>query len=369
VKIESSTPVYGAEFTLDEKIRGVEFAAASKGTFLSQNGRTLVITNSVTPASVEYGETRIGSGGGIIGSGTLATITVSVSERVSVSEVSIGIAGVTVADPDATAIATTVRNYSGTIEGVSRETPTPTETDSVAATPTETDTSNTGSTDTGETTNPGGSSDGENTETQQGQNRNTVTVEPKTPTEIETPDQKTTPDNSPTGDQTTPTQDTPIDVEQWEQKVDAGVTERINSTVKIPVIIQIEDSSNLTRIAGILSDRGLGNSTVNTELGVVLGRVTDDSLGEVAAVESVRRIRYDTTAETSTTTQTRAPTATPTQTNTETESGNAPTQSGTQGDNESTSTPSASGPGFGILTGLLGVLSAIIFRVRHLSFD
>lgn len=102
VRIDSADPVYGAEFGIGYDSDAIDDVDVTSGTYLSEDANTLTAVAGADQDAevIEYAQTRAGVDTGVTGSGVLATVTFSVTDRASGS-LSFPLETAELVDPDA----------------------------------------------------------------------------------------------------------------------------------------------------------------------------------------------------------------------------------------------------------------------------
>ncbi|WP_255196398.1 PGF-pre-PGF domain-containing protein [Halorarius litoreus] len=115
VDIATDTPVYAAQFGLSFPTAG-SATHATPGNFLSQNASTFVVANQVDDGRVSFGESRRETQTGVTGSGTLATVDVTLPADASGS-VTLGLSDVKVAASNGSSVPVETAGTTIDIEG------------------------------------------------------------------------------------------------------------------------------------------------------------------------------------------------------------------------------------------------------------
>lgn len=322
--IDTTVPVYGVEFAVEASPSLVTVESISQDQFLSQNGSSIVIVNRVNNSTGVYGETRIRTETGVTGNGAIATITLDVPTDVATDTIRLSFTSMSVVDPDAQVINSTVANGTINVERETATTPTPTAT----PTPTPTDSADTAPAED-----------------------NTATTTP-TPTSTPSLDAEEL-----FNETATPTQTA---TSSWQQTVDQRVLTALNQSDTVPVLVQVDSTASLDATAASLTAAGLANVSVNSDVGVVRGTTDAAAIQSVAQVDGVTRIRYATTrGETATQSQMATTTATSQSATASSEPAQSP-----DSNTSSTSPTSSSGPGFGPISVVLSLILVTLWRLR-----
>lgn len=102
IAISTDSPVYAAQFDLTFPSAG-SATQATPGDFLSENASTFVVANRVDDARVRYGESRRETQAGVTGSGTLATVEVTLPADAT-GTVELGLTEVKLAAPNGSSV-------------------------------------------------------------------------------------------------------------------------------------------------------------------------------------------------------------------------------------------------------------------------
>jgi len=315
VQLDSRTEIYAAQFTLSVEPTTVDIVGSSQGSYLAQNGSSLVVINDINGSSATYGETRIQSESGVSGTGTLTDVVLDIPENIGSDTVSLRLTEVEVVDPAVETVPTSVENGSLSVRGVSTDTtqPSPTPADEAPAD------------DSGDAPDAGGGGD---------ESAPTVTT--------------------PTAESATPSPS----VTAWESNVDQRVIEDTEASGSSQVLVQLASSAPLQQTSDDLNESGLRNVSVNSELRVVQGDVDQDSLSAVANVSGVERVRYDSTGQSQ---------ATPGETEWNSTDGSAEQPSTAERNTSAETTTGGSGAGFTALLSLISVGSCVLLALRRAS--
>lgn len=323
VKINSSVEIYAVQFTLVVEPRSVDIVSSSRGSYLSQNGSSLVVVNDINRSNATYGETRIKSDRGVAGTGALATVRLAVPD--DSENVSLHLADVSVVDPSIESLSARVENHTLAVRG-----PNDNDTAQPSEPATDEETNEGSDSSTGDTISADGSTDGS---------------------------------GEPSGSDPTGSADSPVDTgpQEWRSKVDQRVIDKVDGTGASPILIEIQSprSTRFDQTAAQLNESGLQNATLNRELQVVRGTAGSDSLPQLANVTGVARIRYDLSVD-----QQPSPT---TPAGSSTVTGSPEQASGTETAVSSKTATSTGGPGFTAPLALIGAVVCLLLMGRQAS--
>jgi hypothetical protein len=314
VTMTAPVPVYGVQYRLRSStpISG----SAAKGEFLGQNASSVVLVSQVGDTSVSYGETRTGTERGVTGTGTLSTLSITIPESTSASNLTLSFVETRVANPSGSPVDVTTEGLTLSV---------------VAA-----DDTRTGSpSDSDRTDEDGGDASGSSG----GANRTSGSA-----------DEGTTKVGGP-GIASSPTA-------RWPAVVPDTVRSQFDERERVPVIIVLSSGTAPAQYLTTLTAEGATNVRHNDESNTVRAVVTASTLRLVAARSGVQSVQAvpapDTTARTEAS-FTVAMSSAPTPVNTSA----AATSSGTPG------TTSTTFPVFSPLAALCGGLAVVVLFVRR----
>lgn len=224
--------LYGVQYTMSYEPSVIDTEEISKGSFLSQNASSIVITrqDNKTAGRIEYAETRTGADKGVTGDGRITTITFKISDDADEQTVPFQITRAKASDADANSLSTTTTN--GSVQITTEESPTPT------PTPTQTTPTPTPSTET-----------------------------PATPS-------------------------TPAAQAGGQLNLSDKIKEEMKENESIPVIVTIQNQKDSPNVTETLRDNGASDIS-RIESNAVSAVATESAIRSTAVLPSVKSISYN----------------------------------------------------------------------------
>jgi len=268
VRLDTATPAYGAQFRLS--LSTPASGSVSKGSFLAGDASSVVVVREFSDTTVRYGETRTGAEDGVTGSGTLASIELTVPESTDADKLDLTFETVKVSDPDAQSINVSSQGLTIDIAGGS-------------GSGSDSDSDSSSSSSSGGGANSGSSSSG---------------------------------GGGGSASSATTTQPTATPTDAWPAAVSSTVVSQFETASRVPVVIALDSGTEPAVIAQRLESSGATEVRVHADLNAVSATVSESTLRTVASRSDVRQVQYGspatvTAASSGTTTTAPAGTETP----------------------------------------------------------